>query len=193
MRRTSILAVLLLPVLGLGFPPDDSKVSGFTADFLIQLDGVQKQILDLEGAVPQEKFSWRPAEGVRSVGEVYLHIAFGNYFLLKLAGYEPPTDAGFTMDGKKWESSTTDRAKTAEVLKHSFEHVRGVVTKVTPADLEKKVKMFGNEVTVRNAMMTVLSHLHEHLGQSIAYARMNGVVPPWTAAEQAAQAKKDAK
>lgn len=168
----------------------DAPTSGFLADYLGQLDYVQKEIMALEQAIPQEKFTWRPAEGVRSIGEVYAHIAFGNYIILNNAGIKPPADVNLK-GGEKGDGATTDKAKIAEMLKKSFEHARAAATKVSEADLDKMVNMFGRQVTVRNVFITVLDHLHEHLGQSIAYARMNGVVPPWTAERQARQAGKE--
>ena len=130
------------------------------------------------------------ARGVRSASETYLHIAFGNYVLPKMMGFEPPAEANFSMDIKKWDAQATDAAKINDVLKASFDHVRSVARKVTAEQMEKKIDLFGHEMTTRNAMITVLNHMHEHLGQSIAYARMNGVVPPWSAAEQAAEKAK---
>ena len=162
--------------------------AGFRAEMLGQLDDVEKKIEDLADAVPAEKYSWRPGEGVRSVSEVYVHIAGSNYFFMTFLGVKPPTkmDAGM-------EKTVTDKADVVKLLKPSFEHVRHTILNLGDSDLEKTTEMFGNTVTYRNALITEISHLHEHLGQSIAYARMNNVVPPWTAAEQAAAAKKDAK
>jgi len=57
---------------------------------------------------------------------------------------------------------------------------------MSDASLEKPVDFFGNKMSTRSILMVLLSHMHEHLGQSIAYARTVGVVPPWTAARMAA-------
>ncbi len=160
------------------------------SDLAWQIDYVQKQILSLEEAVPQEKYTWRPADGVRSVSEAYLHIAFGNYILAKVAGVEPPADAGWSMDIEKWDKATTDKKAIANKINESFEHLKKALEKMSEAEMEKEVDFFGNKLTVRNVLITSVAHLHEHLGQSIAYARMNGVVPPWTAAEQKAQEEK---
>nr|MBA2270355.1 DinB family protein [Chthoniobacterales bacterium] len=149
-----------------------------------QVDFVEGRILALNKAMA-DKESWRPAEDVRSVSETYLHIAFANYLLAKMMGFEPPAAANFSMDMKKWDAQATDAAKINDILKASFDHVRAVAKKVTAEQMEKKVDLFGHEMSGRNVLITVLNHMHEHLGQSIAYARMNNVVPPWTAAEQA--------
>lgn len=180
---TAILGLAIsAPAFGRG--ASEGATSPFIQDFLGQVDFVEGRILALNQAMAAKE-SWRPAEGVRSVGETYLHIAFGNYILTKMMGFEPPAAANFSMDMKKWDAQATDAAKINDILKASFDHVRAVAKKVTAEQMEKKVDLSGHEMTGRNVLITVLNHMHEHLGQSIAYARMNNVVPPWTAAEQA--------
>lgn len=166
-----------------------AAATSFQAEYKMLVGQVQKEIMDLEEAVPQSKFDWRPGKGVRSIGEVYLHIAFGSYFVLKLSGYEPPADANFVMDEKKWESQATDKAKIASIMKAAFDHIYATTAKISDADLDKRVNLFGTEMSLRSALIENLCHLHEHLGQSIAYARSNGVVPPWTAAQQKAESE----
>lgn len=163
----------------------ESAKSPFINDMLGQLDRVKEQILTLEGATPQDKFTWRPAEGVRSISEVYLHLADGNYGIMSAVGAKPPVDMKNMMDQKKRESATTDKAKIASALTASFEWTKSELSKLTDADLEKEVDFFGSKSNIRNVLFTLLSHVHEHLGQSIAYARSNGVAPPWTAERQA--------
>ena len=160
---------------------DAGKGHSFQNDFLGLLDHVQKQIIDLEGAVPQDKFKWRPAPGVRSVSEAYLHIAFANYGLTKVAtGAAPPADAGFDGNMQKWDTKTTDKAEIKKILEKSFDHVRTVVKALPDADLDKKVSFFGQEMTARQVLMIVFGHDNEHLGQEIAYARANNITPPWS-------------
>jgi uncharacterized damage-inducible protein DinB len=166
---------------------------GFQADLAGQLEYVQKQILDLENAIPDAKMTWRPTKEVRSVSEVYSHIAFGNYLMAGFAGLTIPQGitASAPGDEKKWEQMTTDKKAIREQLVKSFDFIKGAVKGIPDADLDKMVDFFGNKMTVRSVLMVLLSHTHEHLGQSIAYARMVGVVPPWTAAQmEAAKAKK---
>ncbi|MDQ3198294.1 MAG: DinB family protein [Verrucomicrobiota bacterium] len=170
----------------------ESELLPFVKDFLGQVDFVEERILALNQAMAAKE-DWRPADGVRSVSETYLHIAFANYLLPKVVGLEPPAAANFSMDLKKWDTQTTEAARINDILKASFDNVRNMARKVTAAQMDKKVDFFGHEMTGRNMMITVLNHMHEHLGQSIAYARMNGVVPPWTAAEQAADKTKPEK
>ena len=150
--------------------------SGFRADFLVQLDDASKKIVDLAQAVPADKYSWRPAPGVRSISEVYMHIVGGNSYIPSFMGVKPM--AGIE---RGMEKTVTDKARVVELLKQSLAHARSAVLSIPDADLDKKVKIFGGqEVTERATIMIIGNHLHEHLGQSIAYARANGIAPPWS-------------
>jgi uncharacterized damage-inducible protein DinB len=194
-KRIGLIALCLAfaSVIGLAGDNEPAKPSpepktGFRAEMLGQLSFVQKRIEDLAAAVPAEKYSWRPADGVRSIGEVYVHIIGANYFFMTFVGVKPPMKMDPGM-----EKSLTDKSEIAEKFKPSFDHFRNTILGLSDASLDKPATMFGMTTTYRNVLVTAVAHLHEHLGQSIAYARMNGVVPPWTAAEQAEAAKKEMK
>jgi uncharacterized damage-inducible protein DinB len=159
--------------------------SGFRADFLADWDDMAKKAVSLAEAIPADKYTWRPA-GARSVNEIFMHIASGNFGFMHMLGV--PLPAG--IDPRTLEKTVTEKTKAVEVLKQSFEHVRQTVLKTSDADLDKPVTFFGQPSTVRNVLYIVGTHQHEHFGLSIAYARMNGVVPPWTAARQAQQQQK---
>ncbi len=171
--RIVIGAVAL--IVALQTPAPAPPKHGFRAEFLYDLSDVQKKIEGLAAAMPADKYTWRPAPGVRSVSEVYMHIAGGNYFLASFVGMKPPA-----YDESAFER-INDKARVLAELRKSFDHIRLAALTASDSDLDKPIKMFGTDTTVRGAFMTALNHLHEHLGQSIAYARMNGVVPPWTA------------
>jgi uncharacterized damage-inducible protein DinB len=160
-----------------------TPASGFRAEFLNQLADVEKKLVGLAEAIPQEKYTWRPGEGVRSVSEVFLHVAGGNFAIPRAVGVQPPADLNL----RGFDKSTTDKAKVVETLKQSFEHVRQAALKTPDADLDKAVKLFGSDSSTRGVFFLLANHMHEHLGQSIAYARMTGIVPPWTAERQAQQ------
>ncbi len=162
--------------------PPAAPASGFRADFLADWDDMAKKAVSLAEAMPADKYVWHP-EGARSVAEIYLHIASGNYGFPRLLNIQPP--AG--IDPRTLEKSTTDKAKVVEILRQSFEQVRQAILDTPDADLDKPIKLFGQPSTVRNLFYIIGTHQHEHFGLTIAYARVNGVVPPWTAARQAAQ------
>ena len=152
-----------------------APASGFRADFLTQFDDVSKKIVDLAEAVPADKYGWRPAPGVRSISEVYMHIVGGNSYIPSFIGVKP-------MEGieRGMEKSVTEKARVVDLLKKSMAHARAAVLATPDADLDKKVKIFGGESSERGVIMIIGNHLHEHLGQSIAYARSNGIAPPWS-------------
>jgi len=147
----------------------------FVKEFLGQVDFVKGRLTQLAEAMPDDKYSWTPGEGVRSVGETYVHIAEANGYLLSLmSGNQPEMGES---------SKETDKKSAMAMLEKSFDVVKESVGKFTEEDLNKEIEAFGMKFTVRNFMVTFLNHCHEHLGQSIAYARMNGVTPPWSKAE----------
>jgi len=154
----------------------DTPSEGFRAEYLNQLDAVGNKLIELAEAVPAEKYSWRPSEGVRSMSEVFVHVASGNYFLMKFIGVQAPPD--FSRD---MEKTITQKEQVIAAMKKSLEHLKQAVIKTPDADLEKTVELFGQNTTYRDVFFTSAMHLHEHLGQSIAYARVNGIVPPWSA------------
>ena len=175
---------LISPLLAQDSAKATKSPSGFRAEFLAQMKDVEGKLQDLADAIPQEKYSWRPMDGVRSVSEVFMHIAGANYLFPSMAGVKKPEDLA-----KDMEKTVTEKAKVKEQLKASFDFIRTALLNTSDADLEKPAKMFGQETTVRGLYFNAALHMHEHLGQSIAYARMNSIVPPWTAAEQAKSKK----
>lgn len=149
---------------------------GVGEGWLGELDHASRQLVQLAEAIPAEKYSWRPAPAVRSVSEVFMHLAIANHFLLAQTGVAPAVDLKSL--GKEPEKSKTAKDEVIAFFKSSFEPVRA---SYATADKQKKVKLFGNkEVAVDGVFMRILVHNHEHMGQMIAYARMNGVVPPWS-------------
>jgi uncharacterized damage-inducible protein DinB len=188
MKRAFVsIAVLGLLLAGLGSPVSaqetkpmekamDKPASGVKAEILRQIEDAEKKLVSLAEATPAEKYSWRPGEGVRSTGEVFAHVSGANYFLPTFWGVKIPEG----VDPRSFEKDGGDKAKTLETLKKSFEYARKAITGVPEADLDKAVKLFGRDSNVREATLVVATHAHEHLGQAIAYARMNGIVPPWS-------------
>jgi len=162
----------------------------FQRDLLGVYSYTQNQVLQLLDAFPQNKLNWRPAPGVRSVAETFLHIAFANYGMVKMAtGKEPPADAGWEMNPPKWDKKTTDKAEIKKILDQSFAHVHEMLSAVPDSDLDKMVNMMGHEMTERSVLIILASHMNEHLGQEVAYARTNKIVPPWSKGQKMAMDK----
>jgi uncharacterized damage-inducible protein DinB len=136
---------------------------------------VSQQLIALAEATPAEKYSWRPAPGVRSTSEVYMHIVTANFYLLSVTGPKMPTDMSENM-GK----TVTSKAEVIAWLKRSLDAVKTAHAAITPKDLERKVKIADREATVDGMYLRIIVHANEHMGQLVAYARMTGVVPPWS-------------
>jgi uncharacterized damage-inducible protein DinB len=158
-------------------------VTGYKSEVMAEVMVQEDKFVRLAEAIPAEKYTWRPGADVRSVAEVFLHVAGANYALYKNVGTPAPAD----IDLKNLEKSTTDKEKVVATLKDSFAHAKKAITAVPDADLEKSMDWFGGKITERGFLLFAVRHAAEHLGQSIAYARMNGVVPPWTADAQKAK------
>lgn len=157
----------------------------YKAKFLSDMKDLQTKFVGLAQAFPQDKYTWRPGEGVRSVSEVFLHVALGNYFLTSQLGAKLPE--GITPN-PAYEKSTTDKAAIVDALNKSFAFMTSSIQGMSADDLAKGHQVFGRPSTGSDVLFIIVLDLHEHLGQQIAYARVNGVVPPWTAERQANQA-----
>ena len=137
---------------------------------------VSRQLVQLAEAIPAEKYSWRPAEGVRSVSEVLMHVALTNYWLLSVTGPKVPQD----VVAEDKESAVTAKPEVVALLKRSLEAVKTAHLAVKPADFQRKVKVNNRDSTVDAMYLRIIVHANEHMGQLVAYARMNGIVPPWS-------------
>lgn len=158
------------------------------AQSLLDLGRMQQKFVDLANAVPADKFTWRPSADSRSFAEVFLHVAGERYQILALMGATPPE--GF--NGKTFEKSTTDKAGIVAELNRSWEFAQKAINGMTNAEFAKLLPKLGPQANAGDVVYILVSDAHEHLGQSVAYARVNGVVPPWTAEAQKKAAEKKA-
>ena len=136
---------------------------------------VSQQLVALAEATPADKFSWRPAPGVRSTSEVYMHIVTANFYLLSVTGPKMPPEIKEDMD-----KTVTSKPEVIAWLKRSLDAVKQAHAKVTPADLQRKVHIADRNATVDGMYLRIVVHANEHMGQLVAYARMTGVTPPWS-------------
>jgi uncharacterized damage-inducible protein DinB len=137
---------------------------------------VSEELLSLAEAIPADKYSWRPAKGVRSVSEVIMHIAVANFYLLSVTGPKMPPE----LNSDTMEETVTSKPEVISYLKRSLEAVKTARTQLKPGDLNRKVKIEDKTVTVDGMYLRIIVHDNEHEGQLIAYARFNGIVPPWS-------------
>ncbi len=150
------------------------------AQSLVDLEQVNKKFVALANALPANKFKWRPSADSRSFAEVFLHVAGERYGILNMMGTKMPD--GF--DGKTFDKSTTDKARIIEELNKSWEFAKAAITGMSNADFAKLLPKLGPQANAGDVIYILVADAHEHLGQTIAYARVNGIVPPWTIEQQ---------
>jgi len=201
MKKATVLTLILVLMAGCvvsaGTPPEAKKQAQQAApqgygtqdktppsydmkpQAILDLQQLQEKYVGLAQAIPAEKYTWRPADGVRSVSELLLHVSGANYgFPTMMTGTAPAP--GYKREG--FEKSTTDKAKIIEQLNKSFAYAIASVQAMTNADFAKPEKKLGPDANDGDVIYLLVVHSHEHLGQSVAYAREIGIVPPWTAA-----------
>lgn len=150
------------------------NANNFKDQFIQHFDRASR-VLSLAEAMPADLYSWRPEEGVFSVEEVYSHIARYNfYYLEESLGIPAPDD----VDVANIES-ITGKEEVLEILERSIEHVKNQIGEMPDSKIQAKTEMYGRTVNGQAVLMQLVTHKSEHVGQSIAYARMNGIVPPW--------------
>ena len=178
-RSTASLMVVALaffmvvPANAQDHGPDNSAfLENYTGDF----NQASKKLADLAEATPADMFGWRPAEGIRSISEVYMHVAGANFALALALGTAMPDGVNV----QNLEQEVTEKEQVVEVLKASQSKVREALEMVMNEDLSGNVQAFGREWTRYQVLMIISGHSHEHLGQSIAYARSNNIAPPWS-------------
>ncbi len=150
------------------------------AQALLDLQAVNKKCVDLAEALPGDKLTWRPSADTRSFAEVFLHVAGERYGILGLMGANPP--AG--LKPRELEKSTTDKARIVDDLNQSWDFANKTITGMSNADFAKLLPKLGPQANEGDVVYLLVADAHEHLGQLVAYARQNGIVPPWTVQAQ---------
>ena len=153
------------------FAPAQAQPAGIQAAYAKDLGTLSGKFTGL-ARVMAGKYDWRPGQGVRSVGDVFNLIVRENGVLVGVLSGTPNTGAA--------PAAITDPEKMQAALNASYANLQKAVTGLSDSDLQTPVKLFGHDLTKQGAVMLLLGDQHEHLGQSIAYARSNGVVPPWS-------------
>lgn len=176
------LALLLCAVLLQPTFAQNGDAQGIRAELLQNIEMAEQKYVGLANVLSEEQYDWRPEEGVRSIGEVLLHIAGNNYWLPILIGHPAPEGVAISQDYQSvWDyEKQTGKDMIVKALNDSFSHLKASIKKVPEADLNNAMDIFGTPGTVRGYLVMTTTHMHEHLGQLIAYARINGVKPPWS-------------
>lgn len=170
MKKVSVLFISIFAVLLMAVPmqAQDGMKALFDGQF-----NYASRVLQLAEAMPAETYDWSPEEGVRSVGEVYTHIAQANYMMVGAFGIEAPVDAQSL-------GSLTDKDEIVAALQQSNEFVLSSVADLSDDQLSATYDLFGRTISGEGVLVFILNHMSEHVGQSIAYARMNNITPPWS-------------
>ena len=177
MKSLSRIGLSVIFVLLMGYQPVPAQSSG--NNFKAQFSGhfqYASRVLSLAEAMPAEKYSWQPEEGVFSVERVYTHIARYNYFYLENS-LDISAPEGVDVENIE---SITGKENVVDILERSIEHVRTSISKMPKSKLSESTEMYGRKVNGQAVLMQLITHMSEHVGQSIAYARMNGITPPWS-------------
>ncbi|HKD83304.1 MAG TPA: DinB family protein [Terriglobales bacterium] len=169
-----------------------TRIAGFRGEFLWELEIAERQTVAMAECIPAGQYDWRPAAKARSIGEVFVHVATGNFMLLDVIGVAAPADlyAGLPPEGEArftglirrndgLAASMREKDAIVTLLKRSLQKVSQSFTEAGDAELERRLRFFGEDTTVRRAYLRLLSHTHEHMGQMIAYLRFNGIALPW--------------
>lgn len=158
---------------------DAASATGVRKELIGQVADAEQKFMALAEAMPADKYGWRPAAGVRSVSEVFMHMVGANYMLPGMAGVKRKPDVAMSRD---METKVVDKAQVVELLRKSFAFTKQAMLDVPDDQMDTAADFFGTKSTNRGVLVLIATHAHEHLGQSIAYARMNGIIPPWSRA-----------
>jgi uncharacterized damage-inducible protein DinB len=182
--RPIVIALAAASVLGVSAVRAAAQTAPVVTDLLADVSQVEKKMVALAKKMPADKFDWRPGTGVRSFGEVVLHVAGDNYLIPAAVGVAADPATGIKGDDYKtavaYEQRKLSRDAAIAEMEKSFAHLKKAMEATTPEKLNQKVEMFGQSFTMQQTWILATTHLHEHLGQAIAYARSNSVVPPWS-------------
>lgn len=172
------LAVLSIAVAANAQSGASSKATSaaFGPEFLGQFNSSMSKFIALAEAMPADKYAWSPGPGVMSVAKVYAHVAHYNYrYPSQNMAVALPT--AVRLDTLE---AVATKAQVVALLRQSADYVRAAVNQMPEAQLAAQTRLYGRDVQRWAVLFQLLAHMNEHLGQSIAYARMNGIVPPWS-------------
>lgn len=169
------LSLFMVLLLGMQSIQAQEPANNFKSQFNLHFEYASR-VLSLAKAMPVETYSWRPEEGVSSVEEVYTHIAYYNFYYPQHSLGTPAPD---NIDVENIES-ITGKEEVVQILEQSIDYVKEQVEAMPDAKFQEQTELYGRTVNGQAVLMQLITHMSEHVGQSVAYGRMNGVVPPWS-------------
>ncbi len=189
-RATTLPVLLLLGACESEPPPEHGQATAdpaiSAADMLsyleAKIDIADDKFMELAEAIPEESYDWRPMEGVRSFREIFIHVAADNWHGGALMGIPTPDDIGVSDEGptvRAYQEQHLSKAETLTHLRRSFDYFSDALDQ-TRHRLDTPAMLRTTELTYGDLWVRLVTHMHEHLGQSIAYARANEIVPPWS-------------
>ncbi len=171
---TSLLACLIVAFAAEVSTAQDSN-NIFKEQFNGQFNYSSQRLIDLAQAMPAEKFSWSPDGEAYTFERVYMHIARYNYLYPETSlGISAPEDIDL-----EYLESITGKEEVITQLERSVDHVKEVMKQMPDSKLNEEAELYGRTVNGQAVLMQLITHMSEHVGQAISYARMNDVVPPW--------------
>lgn len=156
-----------------------AAAQSFQSEVALDVRAVGEKYVSLARAMPADAYDWRPGEGVRSVSEVFMHISAANMGL-PFNFMQVPPPAGYAQDWFGTAEQITDKDAIVGHLETAFEHMASTIEGLSDEQLMQPVNVFARDTNWMGAVLLLQTHAHEHLGQAIAYARTNDVVPPWS-------------
>lgn len=178
-RFALILALMTLLVPLPAAAQAASDTDGLRGELLGDLAVLEQKYVGLAEAVPAEQYDWRPTEVVRSFNQVFGHVVASNYYYSGLFAEGRPADVGIENAPEDLEE-VTEKTRVVALLRTGFANLREAIESTPAGELDREVTLYGSPSTVRAVMLQTVTHMHEHLGQMIAYARSIGVAPPWS-------------
>ena len=175
----TLRSILFLTALALALSAnaaDEAFEAAFRTSLLKSFNEASGKILALAEAIPEASYGWRPMEGVNSVRDVLVHVTETNFSLGSRLGGKPPVGA----DRKAVGNAMKTKADAIAMTKQGMDYIRDILATVPAAELLPEVNVFGSKAPKLRVALLPVDHAHEHLGQLIAYARMNRIVPPWS-------------
>jgi hypothetical protein len=176
MNKIPVFALALAAMAGICAADDTGKI------FDQQLAGVEKEFVPLVEAMPADQINFAPTDGafkgVRTFRDQAMHTGAVLYMISAgILGEKPPAEAG---TGESGPAAITAKADIVKYLNGAFAYAHRAMNSLTAQNLTGMVKSpFGDGETARESLAIInVSHVMDHYGQMVVYARMKSVVPP---------------